>query len=185
MSGDPGGTASRPFPTDDTKGDVTSGSDADALFHQYRATMAALEREFAKVRFVHVTTPLTTEPGLKAAIKKLLGRASSSRADNAARERLNRLMRQEYGPDRLFDLAAVESTAPDGTRVSGRFGGQEYFALYGGYAADDGHLLARGHARRLWQLHQLAIDLGLAWRIAHLHFAVASDGAHAQAQHAL
>ena len=47
-----------------------------------------------------------------------------------------------------------------------------------GPAADDGHLAARGHARGLGQLHELAVDLGLARRIAHLHLAVAGDGAH-------
>lgn len=120
--------------------DVTSGTDVDALFREYRTTMAAVEHDFPAVTFIHVTTPLTTEPGIKATIKRLLGRPDSSRADNVARERLNRLMRQEYGSDRLFDLAAVESTAPDGTRVSGSFEGQDYFALYNGYAADNGHL---------------------------------------------
>jgi hypothetical protein len=67
-------------------------------------------------------------------------------ADNVARERLNALTRQECGADRLFDLAAIESTTRDGTRMSGRYRGCEYYALYPGYAADAGHLNAEGSA---------------------------------------
>jgi hypothetical protein len=125
--------------------DVTDGTDVDALFERYRTTMAGLERDFPGVRFLHVTATLTTEAGLvsrlKAGVKSLLGReVVESRADNVARERFNALMREEYGPERLFDLAEIESTAPDGTRVSGEVGGRDYFALYSGYAADSGHL---------------------------------------------
>ncbi|HTH85486.1 hypothetical protein, partial [Mycobacterium sp.] len=65
-------------------------------------------------------------------------------AANLARERLNSLIRREYRGRHLFDLAAIESTKPDGTRVSGRYDNQEYFALYDGYAADIGHLNAIG-----------------------------------------
>jgi hypothetical protein len=124
--------------------DVHAHTDAEALFRDYRAAMTALERDFDTVTFLHVTTPLTTQPGLKQAVKRLLGRPGDRRADNVTRERLNRLVREEYGPDRVFDLAAVQSTAPDGTRVTGRYEGQEYFALYDGYAADPGHLNAQG-----------------------------------------
>ena len=33
------------------------------LFASYSKTMAALQRDFPKVAFIHVTVPLTTEPG--------------------------------------------------------------------------------------------------------------------------
>ncbi|MGO9926585.1 MAG: hypothetical protein ACLPLP_10755 [Mycobacterium sp.] len=64
--------------------------------------------------------------------------------ENVARERLNALIRREYGGRHLFDLAAIESTKPDGTRVSGRYDSQGYFGLYDGYASDVGHLNAVG-----------------------------------------
>ena len=63
---------------------------------------------------------------------------------NVARERLNALIRGEYAGHHLFALAAIESTKPDGTRVSGRYDNQGYFALYDGYASDMGHLNAVG-----------------------------------------
>jgi hypothetical protein len=147
--------------------DVTDGTDVDAVFERYRATLADLERDFPDVRFLHVTAPLTTEAGLvsrlKAGVKSLLGRdVVESRADNVARERFNAMMREEYGPGRLFDLAGVESTAPDGTRVSGDVDGQDYFALHSGYAADSGHLDQA--ASMLAAAHLVALVAGPAGR---------------------
>ena len=82
-------------------------------------------------------------------MKKLLGRSDPFRQeDNVARERLNALIRREYGGRHLFDLAAIESTKPDDTRVSGHYENQEYFALYDGYASDRLRLNAVGfHGR--------------------------------------
>lgn len=130
-------------------GDVFSDTDVDALFARYRDTMAVLERDFPNVTFIHVTVPLTTEPGLftelKTWVKTLLGRRDvfGQRA-NVARERLNALIRGEYAGRHLFDLAAIESTKPDGRRVSGRYDDQGYFALYDGYASDFAFLNAVG-----------------------------------------
>jgi hypothetical protein len=130
-------------------GDVFSDTDVDALFARYRDTMAALERDFPNVTFIHVTVPLITEPGLftelKTWVKTLIGRRDvfGQRA-NVLRERLNALIRGEYAGRHLFDLAAIESTKPDGTRVAGRYDNQGYFALYDGYASDVGHLNAVG-----------------------------------------
>jgi hypothetical protein len=124
--------------------DVDSGTDADALFASYRTTMAALQREAPGATFIHVTVPLTTAAGFLSRLKSRLTGSSSGVADNAARERLNALIRNHYGGDHLFDLAAVESTAPDGSRADGIYEGHRYYALYNGYAADFGHLNAEG-----------------------------------------
>jgi len=123
-------------------GDIDSDTDVDALFARYRDTMAALERDFPDVTFIHVTVPLTKEPGLfkklKVRLKTLLGRPDPlGQPANVARERLNALIRREYAGRHLFDLAAIESTKPDGTRVSGSYDNQRYFALYDGYASDN------------------------------------------------
>jgi hypothetical protein len=121
-------------------GDVFSDTDVDALFARYRDTMAALERDFPNVTFIHVTVPLITEPGLstelKTWVKTLIGRRDlRGKPANVTRERLNALIRREYAGRHLFDLAAIESTKPDGTRVSGHYDNQGYFALYDGYAS--------------------------------------------------
>ena len=124
--------------------DITSGTDVRAVFDAYRNTMAALQREFPHVTFIYVTMPLTTQPGLLSRVKSLLTGRGGSAADNAARERFNALIRQQYAGGHLFDLAAAESTTPDGGRVSGTYDGQRYYALYDGYASDPGHLNAEG-----------------------------------------
>lgn len=119
--------------------DFTADTDVDAVFDSYRQTLTGLEGDYPDVKFVALTTPLTTEPGLKTKTKGLLGGSNPSPGDNAARQQFNVLLRAEYG-DRLFDVAALESTAPDGSRIKGSVDGQEYFALYDGYALDEGHL---------------------------------------------
>jgi hypothetical protein len=105
--------------------DVTKSSNASALFDDYRSHMAALKAAYPRVKFVHVTVPLTT----------------TSSADNEVRERFNNLMRQAYGgSEPLFDLAVAESTAPDGSTVM--VGGVR--AMAPAYSSDGGHLNATG-----------------------------------------
>lgn len=125
--------------------DITSGTDVNALFTRYRDAMDALEKDYANVTFVHTTVPLTTEPGFKAKLKTALGGSDRfGQAENVMRERYNTLIRNEYGGRHLFDLAAIESTNPNGTSDSRRFDGQEYATLYRGYASDLGHLNQQG-----------------------------------------
>jgi hypothetical protein len=125
--------------------DITSHTDVGALFATYRQTITALERDLSMVTFVHVTVPLMTEQTLLSKLKsRFTGSSQYGPADNAARERLNVLIRCEYAGGCLFDLAAVESTAPDGSRVMGTYRGQQYYRLYDGYAHDSGHLNEEG-----------------------------------------
>ena len=125
--------------------DIMSNTDVDALFATYRETIAALERDFPKVTFVKVTVPLMTEQGQLSKLKsRLTGSDRYGSAENAARERLNALIRREYAGDHFFDLAAIESTAPDGSRAIGTYKGQQYYRLYDGYASDSGHLNGEG-----------------------------------------
>jgi hypothetical protein len=114
--------------------DVYASRDVNALFTHYRDTIAALERDFPNVTFIKATVPLTTTD-------------SGAAADNANRERLNELIRKEYTGHHLFDLAALESTEPNGSRVSSSDGGRLAYALFNGYAADEGHLNSTGAHR--------------------------------------
>lgn len=128
--------------------DFTPGTDVEAVFAAYRDTVATLEKEFPAVTFVKATVPLTTQPGRAARFKQWVkGNDGYGSAANATRERLNELIRAEYRGGNLFDVAAVQSTGPDGSRVSGRHDGRPYFALHDGYAADPGHLNASGAQR--------------------------------------
>jgi hypothetical protein len=125
--------------------DINSGTDVDALFAAYRTTLADLQRDFPNVAFVHVTVPLETNQGWLSKLKRwVTGDSKSNAADNAARERLNALIRKEYAGGHLLDLAAVESTRPDGARSGGTYDGQPYYSLYEGYSSDSGHLNGEG-----------------------------------------
>ncbi len=110
--------------------DITAGTSARSVFAQYRAMVIELSAENPQTRLLHMTVPLTI----------------NDPAANVARQRYNALVRSTYGTD-VIDLSRVESTRPNGSRVKGRYRGKRYFALYPGYASDDGHLNSRGSIR--------------------------------------
>jgi hypothetical protein len=141
--------------------DFPPGGDVEKVFAEYQAAVARLHERYPNVRFVHVTSPLTTVPsGLKVTIKRLLGRGDQRDARaNVLRERFNELMRKEYASrEPFFDLAAVEARRPDGSLTTFELDGARHPALSPEYASDEGHLNAQG-AR---------------WAAAHLLAALAS-----------
>lgn len=101
------------------------------LFAVYRDAMERLEREHPGTRMVWWTAPLTD-------------------GDNAVREAFNQMVRAHVKANDkvLFDIADIESHAPDGRRVTDGGGP----VLYGGYTNDGGHLVGDGQARaaRAW-----------------------------------
>jgi lysophospholipase L1-like esterase len=111
--------------------DLHRAGDPKALFDFYRERIAAITRENPATTVLHVTMPLTAmEQGVKAGIKRLLGRASDDAAHNAAREAFNDLIRGAF-PGAVFDLAALESSAAQR-------------ALRADFTTDGGHLNERG-----------------------------------------
>jgi hypothetical protein len=128
--------------------DITAGSDIDAVFENYRQTMGSLKERYPGVTFVHVTVPLTTIASWwERAAKRVLGRHENSIDDNVARNRYNAFLRSLYRDEPLFDLAAVESTRPDGSRERFSTGGKEFEALVEEYTYDGGHLNGEGRRR--------------------------------------
>lgn len=124
--------------------DIHGGTDVEALIRAYDEAMAALRARFPKLTIAVVTAPLTAIPsGLKESVKKLLGRGEPDKAANAKREAFNAHLRGKYGP-LVFDLAGLESTAPDGARTAFDADGRAIPALYPGYTMDGGHLNAEG-----------------------------------------
>lgn len=129
--------------------DIGAGTEVEDLFARYRDAMGELRALRPGVVFVHVTVPLTTNPGLvdgaKNLVKRVLGRPLKSRADNVQRARYNQLVRETYGgKEPVFDLARLESTHPDGSRELFRDGGREHESLVPAYTDDGGHLNAAG-----------------------------------------
>ena len=134
--------------------DIRADTDAKALFARYRETIADLRTTHPHTVFIHVTLPLTTEQtGWKALAKRVLGRAPYGTVENVRREEYNRLLREAYGGrEPVFDLARVESTAPDGTPVRVEWQGVAVPALSPAYTGDGGHLNAEGRRRAAREL---------------------------------
>jgi len=122
--------------------DILAATDADGVFEQYKNGMEALKKKYPGVTFVHVTAPLRlVQTGVLVPIKKIIGRPVGGYADNIMRSRFNERLRQEYrGKESMFDLAAVESTYPDGTRFLFDSGEKKYESLIADYTHDGGHL---------------------------------------------
>jgi hypothetical protein len=129
--------------------DVGAETDVSSLLREYEATLRRLKARHPHTTFVHVTTPLTiVQGGLKALLKWFLDRPPYGFLENVRREELNELMRRSYGGrEPLFDLARVESTAPDGTPETGRWEGRATPALVSAYTDDGGHLNKVGRER--------------------------------------
>lgn len=129
--------------------DVRRGDDVDAIFTAYRDTLAALQRDYPDVTFVAATVPLNVKRSPVDTVKVWLGRANRLDPEhNTLREQLNTMLRNEYADTGLlFDVAALESTSPDGSRITGRHDGKLYYALDKAYASDSGHLNTVGAAR--------------------------------------
>jgi hypothetical protein len=129
--------------------DFSPDSDVEQLFQAYRSAHEDLRRRHPGVTLVHVTVPLTvTQRGVKARIKRLLGRRPAGELENVRREAFNTLIRSTYGgKEPLFDLARIESTYEDGGRSEFVLEGKRYPALVPAYTDDGEHLNAVGRRR--------------------------------------
>jgi len=76
----------------------------------------------------------------------MLGRAPYGTIENLRREEYNTLLRRAFrGREPIFDLARVESTAPDGTTASVNWNGHERAGHgRGNTPTTGGHLNAKG-----------------------------------------
>ncbi|MBM4332165.1 MAG: hypothetical protein FJ117_13250 [Deltaproteobacteria bacterium] len=126
--------------------DITADTDVQKLFRNYREHLSRLKAARPDVMFLNITVPLTTvQTGIKAWIKKLLGKPLGGHKDNIKRGEFNDLLRSTYrGKEPIFDLAKIESTRPDGSRASYAKDGKQYDCLAPEYTDDGGHLNAQG-----------------------------------------
>lgn len=132
--------------------DVNLETDVDALFNGYRQTVAEVKSKHPDVTLVHVTLPLTTgQSGLKGVVKRLIGRPSTWDI-NQKRSRFNDKLRAEFGREPIFDLAALESTRPDGSREQATLRGETVYAMAPAYTPDGGHLNPQAQQRFADQL---------------------------------
>ena len=122
--------------------DIHAETDTQAVFNAYQKTMKSLKDACPETTFIHVTVPLmTVQRGVKARIKKWIGKPVGGYAENIKRHTFNTLIRQTYGQvEPVYDLAAVESTYPDGNRCEFTEDGKTFYALVPSYNDDGGHL---------------------------------------------
>lgn len=122
--------------------DINANTDTKALFSAYQTTIDKLHARNPATTFLHMTVPLTVvDNGLKARVKRMLGRTPYEDIENARRAEFNTLLRQTYqGKQPIFDLARVESTAPDGKPETVKLDGKAVPVLVPGYSDDGGHL---------------------------------------------
>ena len=127
--------------------DIARDTDVAAVFDAYRATVRAIRSRYPDVTIVHTTVPVTTvESAFKAEVKRLIGRRSV-RQDAVARHRYNELVRAEFAErEPLFDIARIEATRVDGSRVQFAWKAGQIDSLAPEYTRDGGHLNARGQA---------------------------------------
>lgn len=129
--------------------DFAPETDPAAIFSRYRAAIADLQRRHPRTTFVHVTAPVSrVQGGAKALLKQALGKEPYGLIENVRREEYNQLLRQAYeGKEPIFDLARVESTAPDGRVETVEWKGKRAPALVAAYTDDGGHLNQEGKRR--------------------------------------
>ena len=136
--------------------DFTPNTDVRAVFSEHRAIVDSVRAAHPGITIVHVTAPLTTsESPARAVVKRLLGKPGVLAA-NAKRNEFNALIRETYGSrEPVFDLGAIESTRPDGSRSFETKGRDTVYTLAPEYTDDGGHLNRLGRrvvATKLLQL---------------------------------
>lgn len=126
--------------------DVRADTDLSQVLTAYTDTLTALERDFPDVAFIPATVPLSIQRSRVGNLKELLGRGDRHGPEhNVARERFNASLRAAYADTgSLFDVAAIESTSTDGSRIAARHDGALYYSLDRALAKDPGHLNATG-----------------------------------------
>lgn len=142
--------------------DINSDSDPKEIFDYYRKTMEHLENAYPDMKFVYVTVPLMTRPGgTKNFVKRLINYHNPDIA-NIKHCEFNQLLRSHYqGKKPIFDLAAVESTYPDGRRNGFNYKDKMCFSLIPEYTNDGGHLDELGRYRAAKEL-LLLLTKGMA-----------------------
>lgn len=142
--------------------DTGHGMSGDEILEAYVTEMEALEQDYPRHTFVYVTMPLTAQrTSVKDLIKRFLNMPVQGRDDNVDRNRFNTSLREKKGhTGRLFDLASIQSTRPDGSRMTFSLQGNTYQALAPEYTYDGGHLNATASRMVAWELIRFLSNVG-------------------------
>lgn len=130
--------------------DVTAATDVQKVFDDYVQKTDAIKAKYPDLKIIHFTVPLTTiKTSWKTWLKKTMGKKDIwEYADSTKRNQYNELLRNKYtSKEPIVDIAAVESTKPDGSRNTYDFDGKSYYAMVPEYTYDGGHLNEVGRKR--------------------------------------
>lgn len=121
--------------------DVRPDSDPQALFDAYRQQTDVLKANHPMLTVVHLTMPLARSESWRGVVKKRLRGQMLERDRNVVRNRYNTLIRETYsGREPVFDIAQLESTLPDGSRLFLMAGTDTVYTMSSLYASDAAHL---------------------------------------------
>ncbi len=144
--------------------DFNDTSDVTGIFETYSRTMDDLKHNHPGVIFIHVTTPVRAEAGGAGVwVRERLGRPNRSKLGNVNRNEFNRLLKERYSSEPIFDLAAAMSTYPNGDRESFSVDGNIYYSLIPAFTDDGGHLNEIG---RTYAAAELVRSIAAAIRAA-------------------
>ena len=140
--------------------DVKADAEVEKIFNAYKDAMSRLSKAYPKTIIIHSTIPLTTlQTGIKATIKKIIGRSPYGVDENIKRFEFNELLKKEFNKTYIFDIAGVESTRPDGSKETFSKDNNTYPSLVPEYTADSGHLNKTGRGKAAEQLLLLLVNL--------------------------
>ena len=141
--------------------DIGSDTNVQDILTEYSDSISQLKAKYPHMIIIHFTTPLTQiQTGIKASIKKLIGRSIGGVDDNIKRNEYNEMLLKRYdGKEPVFDIAKIESTYPDGTRSSFTKDGKTYYSMVPEYTYDGGHLNEKGRKKVAEQLLILLANL--------------------------
>jgi hypothetical protein len=141
--------------------DFQPTTDVDSLVLAYAAAVERVKKARPGVKVLHVTPPLCTHPtDLKSKLSRTLGKSIWEDQANAKRLEFKGKMIARFPGEPVFDLAAVESTRPDGTPEVYTVDGKEIPMLWPGYSDDGGHLNGKGRVAAAKAFaHALALAL--------------------------
>jgi len=120
--------------------DIRRKDDEKAILGAYKDTLAMLRSEFPGVKFIPITVPLTVnEKSWKYMIKKIL-KMETEKDHNNKRNEFNRLLKETFKGEAIFDLAEIESRRENGSREEFKLGENTYYSLVPEYSSDGSHL---------------------------------------------
>ena len=130
--------------------DVTADTDVQKVFDTYVQTTDAIKAKYPDLKLIHFTVPLTTiKTSWKTWLKKTMGKKDIwEYTENIKKNQYNDLLIAKYnGKEPVVDIAAIESTKPDGSRNTYDLDGKSYYVMVPEYTYDGGHLNEVGRKR--------------------------------------